>query len=447
MDYIQHTDEDVAAMLKAVGAKSVADLFDSIPERVRFKGELNLPGAHSELELTQRLGSLADANAQAGGEYACFMGGGCYDHYIPALVDHLSGRGEFYTAYTPYQSEASQGTLQTIFEYQTCMCELTGMDISNASHYDGGTAVTEAVITSTYFVRGRKKVVVSEALHPEYRRIMRTCTAPLGLEIVEVPAGGGATDVDKLKNAVDGDTVCVVLQNPNFFGCVEDADAVSQAAHNAGALLVACVDPISLALLKPPGEYNADIAVGEGQPLGSAMSYGGPHVGFFTAKEKYLRKMPGRIIGQTVDAAGERGFVMALQTREQHIRREKATSNICTNQALNAMRALIYLSALGRRGLRKVAELCLQKTHYAADSLHEKGVELAFTAPFFREFVVRCKKPAAEIIQELAKEKILAGPELGRFYKGMENCLLVAVTEKNTREQIDALVDALAQAQ
>jgi glycine dehydrogenase subunit 1 len=447
MDYIQHTEADVKEMLETLGAKSIDDLFDSVPQDVRFKGKLNLPQAHSELELTRELGRLAGANAQAGGEYACFLGGGCYDHYIPALVDHLSGRGEFYTAYTPYQSEASQGTLQTIFEYQTCMCELTGMDISNASHYDGGTAVTEAVIMCTYFVRGRKKVVVSEALHPEYRQIIRTYTAPLGLEIAEIPASAGVTDVKKLKAAVDGDTVCVVVANPNFFGCIEDVETASEAAHGAGALLVACVDPISLALLKPPGACGADIAVGEGQPLGSPMSYGGPHLGFFTAREKYLRKMPGRIVGQTVDADNRRGFVMALQTREQHIRREKATSNICTNHALNAMRALVYLTALGKRGLRKVAELCLQKAHYAAEQLQARGVELAFGAPFFREFAVKCKKPAANVVNELTKKKILAGPALGRFYPEMADCLLVAVTEKNTKEQIDALIEALAEAQ
>jgi len=444
MDYIQHTQDDIGAMLDTVGAKSLEDLFDSIPESVRFKGALDLPEAHSELELARSLNKLACANAQAGGEYACFLGGGCYDHFVPAVVDHMSSRGEFYTAYTPYQAEASQGTLQTIFEYQTCMCELTGMDISNASHYDGGTAVTEAVITSSYYGRGRKKVVVSSALHPEHRQIMRTYTEPLGLEIVEVPADGGITDAAKLKAQVDENTVCVVLQQPNFFGCIEDAQAISQAAHDAGALLVVSVDPVSLALLKPPGEYGADIAVGEGQPFGSYMSYGGPHFGFFTAKEKYLRKMPGRIIGQTVDEDGKRGFVMVLQTREQHIRREKATSNICTNHALMAMRGLVYLSSVGKKGLRQVAELCLQKAHYAADRLKEKGVELAFDAPFFREFAVRCRKPAAQVISELANVKLLAGPALGLFYGDMEDCLLVAVTEKNTKEEIDALVAALS---
>jgi glycine dehydrogenase subunit 1 len=444
MDYIQHTEADVKAMLKALGAKSTDDLFDSVPQEVRFRKELNLPEAHSELALSRELSRLANRNAQAGGKYACFLGGGCYDHYIPAIVDHLTGRGEFYTAYTPYQAEASQGTLQTIFEYQTCMCELTGMDISNASHYDGGTAVSEAVITSTYYARGRSKVVVSEALHPEYRQVMKTYSVPLGLEIVEVPANTGVTDMERLKVEADKDTVCVVVQSPNFFGCVEDMDEAARAAHDAGALFIACVDPMSLALLKPPGEYDADIAVGEGQPFGSEMSYGGPHFGFFTAKEKYLRKMPGRIVGQTVDTEEKRGFVMALQTREQHIRREKATSNICTNQALNAMRALVYLSAVGKSGLRAVAGLCLQKAHYAADALKSKGVKLAFDAPFFREFAVKCKKPAAKVVEELAGKKILAGPDLGRFYKGMEDCLLVAVTEKNTKEQIDSLVEALA---
>jgi glycine dehydrogenase subunit 1 len=444
MDYIQHTRADEKAMLGAVGAKSVEELFDSVPEAVRFKGELNLPAAQSEMELERSLSRLACANAQAGGEYACFLGGGCYDHYIPALVEHLSGRGEFYTAYTPYQAEASQGTLQTIFEYQTCMCELTGMDISNASHYDGGTAVTEAVITSTYYARGRRKVVVSAALHPEYRAIMRTYTAPLGLEFVEIPADGGVTDMKKLREATDRETVCVVVQHPNFFGCLEDPQAAAEAAHGAGALFVACVDPISLALLKPPGEYDADIAVGEGQPLGSQMAYGGPHFGFFTAREKYLRKMPGRIVGETVDTDGRRGFVMALQTREQHIRREKATSNICTNQALNAMRAVVHLSALGKRGLRTVAELCVQKAHYAAEQLRAKGVELAFGAPFFREFAVKCGRPAQEVVKKLANAKILAGPALGRFYPGMDDRLLVAVTERNTKEQIDGLVEALS---
>jgi glycine dehydrogenase subunit 1 len=261
---------------------------------------------------------------------------------------------------------------------------------------------------------------------------------------VEIPAEGGVTDVEKLRAAADEETACVVLQHPNFFGCLENAQAAAEAAHAAGALFVACVDPISLALLKPPGEYGADIAVGEGQPLGSHMAYGGPHFGFFTAREKYLRKMPGRIVGETVDTDGRRGFVMALQTREQHIRREKATSNICTNQALNAMRAVVHLSALGKRGFRAVGELSVQKAHYAAEQLQAKGVELAFGAPFFREFVVKCAKSAREVAKELAESKILAGPALGRFYPEMENCLLVAVTERNTREQIDGLVDALS---
>ncbi len=432
-------------MLKALGAESLDDLFDSIPDKIRFKGTLRLPRPHSEPELRNRLSELASKNASTASGYASFLGGGCYDHYIPALVGHLSGRGEFYTAYTPYQAEASQGTLQAIFEYQTCICELTGMDISNASHYDGGTALAEAAIMSTYFARGRKKVVVPSAVHPEYRQIMATYVSPLGLEIAEVPFADGATDLEALKSAIDSNTVCVVVQNPNFFGCVEDVDTFSEIAHNAGALLVACVDPISLALLKPPGEYGADIAVGEGQPLGSEMAFGGPHFGFFAAKKKFLRKLPGRIIGQTVDADGKRGFVMAFQTREQHIRREKATSNICTNQALNAMQALIYMAALGKKGLRHVAELCLQKAHYAADALAAKGAELRFGAPFVREFAVKCPKPADQVVKDLAAKKILAGPALGPFYKGMDDCLLVAVTEENSREQIDSLAEALAQ--
>jgi len=445
MDYIQHTQEDVKQMLERIGVSGIEELFESVPEAIRFKGNLSLPQAHSEIELRKRMEQLARKNHAVGAENFCFLGGGCYDHYIPVVVDAVTSRGEFYTAYTPYQAEASQGTLQSIFEYQTAICELTGMEVSNASHYDGGTAFAEALIMAYNLNPKRRKILVSRAIHPEYRAIARTYTAPLPVDLIEVDFRDGTTDIEKLRSLAKKDqTLAIAFQTPNFFGCIEDCFEISKVARACDAFLIAVCDPISLAVLAPPGSYDADIAVGEGQPLGCEMSFGGPHFGFFTVKMKYVRKMPGRLIGETSDTQGRRAFVMTLMTREQHIRREKATSNICTNQALMAMRGLIYLVTLGKRGIREVAELCLQKAHYASEEISRlKRFAPRFSAPFFREFALKCPLPAAQVVENLNKMGVSFGPDLGRWYPELSDTLLVAVTEKRTKEDIDLLVRAL----
>jgi glycine dehydrogenase subunit 1 len=445
MDYIQHTEEDVKEMLRRIGVSSIEELFESVPEAIRFKENLSLPRAHSEIELRKRLEELARKNSTLGVGNVCFLGGGCYDHYIPAVVDAIASRGEFYTAYTPYQAEASQGTLQSIFEYQTAICELTGMEVSNASHYDGGTAFAEALIMAFNLNPKRTKILISRAIHPEYRQIARTYTAPLPVDLVEIDFTDGRTDIEKLRAMAKKDeTLCIAFQTPNFLGCIEDCLEISKLARACGAFLIVVCDPISLAVLAPPGSYGADIAVGEGQPLGCEMSFGGPHFGFFTVKMKYVRKMPGRLIGETIDTNGRRAFVMTLMTREQHIRRGKATSNICTNQALMAMRGLVYLVTLGKRGIREVAELCVQKAHYAQEQISRlKRFAPRFSAPFFREFALKCPIPAADVIEKLSKMGISAGPDLGRWYPELSDTLLVAVTEKRTKEEIDSLISAL----
>ncbi|MFH1422523.1 MAG: aminomethyl-transferring glycine dehydrogenase subunit GcvPA [Planctomycetota bacterium] len=446
MDYIQHTDSDIKKMLDKIGISSIEELFESVPEKIRFNGKLSLPNAHSELELRKKLEELAAKNISAGTKNVCFLGGGCYDHAVPAVVDTITSRGEFYTAYTPYQPEASQGTLQSIFEYQTVICELTGMEVSNASHYDGGTAFAEALIMAYNLNPKRNKILVSKTTHPEYRQIAKTYTAPFPVEIIDVDFQDGKTDLEKLKSLAKKDeTLCIAFQTPNFFGCIEECFEISKIARSVDALLVTAVDPISLAILAPPGAYDADIAVGEGQPLGCEMYFGGPHFGFFTTKSKYIRKIPGRLISETVDTNGKRAFVMTLMTREQHIRREKATSNICTNQALMAMRGLIYLVALGKKGLKETAELCTQKAHYAYEVLSkQKGFAPRFNAPFMREFALKCPKPAAQIIEQLTKSGFSVGPDLGKWYPELKDTLLIALTEKRTKEEIDSLVAVLA---
>jgi glycine dehydrogenase subunit 1 len=445
MDYIQHTEEDIKEMLGRIGISSIEELFESVPQKIRFKGNLSLPQAHSEIELRKRLEEMAQKNRTPGAGNVCFLGGGCYDHYIPAVVDAITSRGEFYTAYTPYQAEASQGTLQSIFEYQTAICELTGMEASNASHYDGGTAFAEALIMAFNLNPKKRQILVSRAIHPEYRAIAKTYTTPLPVDLVEIDFTDGRTDIDRLKMLAKKDqTLAIAFQTPNFFGCIEDCFEISKIARACDAFLVAVCDPISLAVLAPPGSYDADIAVGEGQPLGCEMYFGGPHFGFFTARMKYVRKMPGRLIGETTDSQGRRAFVMTLMTREQHIRREKATSNICTNQALMAMRGLIYLVTLGKKGIREVAELCLQKAHYACEEISRlKKFSPRFSAPFFREFALKCPLPAAQVVERLSKMGISVGPDLGRWYPELSDTLLVAATEKRTKEEIDSLASAL----
>ncbi|MBC7225000.1 MAG: aminomethyl-transferring glycine dehydrogenase subunit GcvPA, partial [Anaerolineae bacterium] len=378
--------------------------------------------------------------------YLCFLGAGAYRHYVPSVVDTILSRSEFYTAYTPYQPEISQGTLQAIFEYQTMICDLTGMEVSNASHYDGATAMAEAVIMALNVARlKRKKVTLAPSIHPEYRQVVRTYTQGMNLTVVgdEDPRG----DLAALKDLVDGDTACLIVQVPDFFGRIPSLATLQEladAVHQAGGLFVVSVDPISLGLLKPPGEYGADIVTGEGQALGAPLNFGGPYLGFFACREQHVRKMAGRLVGQTVDVEGKRGFVLTLSTREQHIRREKATSNICTNQGLMALGAAVYLATLGKHGLRRVAELCYHRAHYAAREIAAlPGYELLDDQPFFKEFVVRCPKPAREINEALLDQGIIGGFEVGKVCPGLDDCLMFCVTEMNSREEIDELVEAL----
>jgi glycine dehydrogenase subunit 1 len=442
MPYIPHSDTDRAEMLAALGVGSVAELFADVPAAHRFPA-LNLPPALSEMEVRWLAEALAEANFTAA-DGPCFLGAGAYRRFIPAVVDAVLRRGEFYTAYTPYQPEISQGTLQAIFEYQSMICALTGMEVSNASHYDGATATAEAVITAINVHRlKRRKVVVSLALHPQYREVVRTYTQGMGLTVV----GDEGRDEPCWAEALDADTACAIVQYPDFLGRVRDLSGVAEAAHRAGALLVVVADPVALGLLKPPGEFGADIVVGEGQGLGLGLNFGGPYLGFFATREEHVRRMAGRLVGQTVDTQGRRGFVLTLSTREQHIRREKATSNICTNQGLMALAAAVTMAALGRCGLRRVAELCYHRAHYAAERIAElPGYTVLADQPFFQEFVVRCPRPVAEINRGLfERARIIGGYDLGRAYPHLENCMLLCVTETNPRREIDLLVEALAE--
>jgi glycine dehydrogenase subunit 1 len=443
MPYFPNTDSDRQAMLEAIGAASVDDLLAMIPAKLRMSRDLCVPPGLGELELTAHMAELAGQNTPAT-QAACFLGGGSYDHFIPAVVDMVSSRGEFYTAYTPYQPEASQGSLQAFFEYQTLIAQLTGMDVSNASLYDGGSAVAEAVLMAMH-TTGRSRVVMAESVHPEYRQVVATYLANLGVDLVTLETPTGAIAVAELAAAVDDQTACVLVQHPNFFGCLEEVEQAAEIAHKHGALFVVSVDPISLGILKRPGEYGADIVVAEGQSLGNPMSFGGPYLGIMACREQFLRRMPGRLVGQTVDRRGNRCWVLTLQTREQHIRREKATSNICTNQGLYALRATVYLALMGPTGMRDVANLCLQKARYAAEQLSSMPtLSLAFERPTFKEFVVRAKGSSVEALIEKAQaQNIFAGVSLGQWYPQFSDCLLVAVTEKRTKAEIDRLATAV----
>ncbi len=426
-------------MLEALGLSSVEDLFSCIPEAVRFKGKLNLPKALSEMELVSHMQALADSDLNLDA-CACFLGAGVYDHYVPAAIDQILLRQEFYTSYTPYQPEISQGTLQALFEYQTMICDLTGMDVSNASMYDGASALAEASIMACS-ITGRSRVLMARSIHPESRQAVRSYVTFRDMRVEEFGYVEGQANLEELEEKVSPDTAAVLVQTPNFFGIVEPLEAIAEIAHRHGALFVASVDPISLALLKSPGESGADIAVGSGQPLGNPISFGGPHFGFLAAKEKFVRRMPGRIVGIAHDKNGKRGFVLTLQAREQHIRREKATSNICTNHTLNAIAAAIYLSLMGRDGLVKVAELCQKKARYAYKALTGLGkFKPAFSAPFFREFVLLSAEPVGDLNRRLLGEKVIGGHQLGKDYPEMPDGWLLAVTEKRTREEIDHLV-------
>jgi glycine dehydrogenase subunit 1 len=445
MPYLFNTPEDQQAMLEAIGAGSIDELFDSIPKELRLGRPLKIPSALSELELAQHMAALTAKNAHAG-QKVCFLGGGSYDHFIPAVVDAISSRGEFYTSYTPYQPEVSQGNLQAMFEYQTLICELTGMDVSNASLYDGGSAAVEGVLMSMSVTKRTGKVVTVASVHPEYHEILETYLINLGTELVTVGTPEGTVPLADLAAAVDDKTACVLVQYPNFFGCIEEVEMIAQIAHDAGALLVVAFDPISLGLLKRPGDLGADVVVAEGQSLGSPMAYGGPYLGIMACREQFVRRMPGRIAGETVGQHGRRCWVLTLQTREQHIRREKATSNICTNQGLYALRATIYLSTMGPQGMREVAELCLRKANYAAQQITaDSRFSRAFDAPFFKEFVVRDTDGAVEqLLADASDAGYLAGVPLGRWYPELADCFLVTVTEKRTRQELDALAKCLA---
>jgi len=444
MPYLYNTTEDQQAMLAAIGAGSIDELFAMVPAEMRLNRALNIPAAMSEMELMQHMAALAAKN-EHGGSKVCFLGGGSYDHFIPSVVDEIAGRGEFYTSYTPYQPEVSQGNLQVVFEYQTLITRLAGLDVSNASLYDGGSATAEAVLMAISSTQRYGKVVMPASVHPEYRQTVATYLANLGVEVVTIATPNGITRPDVLAAAVDQTTACIVVQQPNFFGCIEDAATLATIAHDAGALVVASFDPISLGLLKGPGDWGADIAVAEGHTLGTPMQYGGPYLGIMACREKLVRRMPGRIAGETVDRRGKRCFVLTLQTREQHIRREKATSNVCTNQGLFALRATIYLALLGPQGLRETANLCLQKSRYAAEQLCKSDrFELAFNGPTFKEFVIRDRNDQVDVLLSNAfAAGFLAGVPLNPWYPELQNCFLIAVTEKRTRKEIDLLASAM----
>jgi len=441
MAYIPHTDAERKEMLAAVGLQNLDELYQAVPADVRFP-DLDLPEAVSELEIAQEMQEMAEANVDVQ-HFACFLGAGAYNHFIPSAVDHMLRRGEFYTAYTPYQPEISQGTLQAIFEYQSLICNLTGMQVSNASHYDGATALAEAAILALNHHRGRRtRLVLSPAIHPQYRQVVRTYMQGMGVEIVGDEHLPGSAD--DLPAKIDANTAMIAVQYPDFFGRIRDWTALGQAAHAAGALLCVVVNPLSLGLLRPPSEFDADIVVGDGQPLGIPMSFGGPTLGHFTVKQEFVRKMAGRLVGETVDSRGQRGYVLTLTPREQHIRREKATSNICTNVALMALASAVYLSLMGKQGLRQVAELCYHKAHYAAEQLAAvPGYSLWTKGSFFHEFVLKCPRPVAEINQALLDLDILGGYDLGQDYPELRDHMLLAVTEMNSRDQIDALVEAM----
>ncbi len=444
MSYVLNTPEDQKAMLAAIGVASVEDLFANIPAALRLGRTLDIPPAMSEMELQAHLSQLLAKN-QSASEAVCFLGGGAYDHFIPSVVDAIAGRSEFYTAYTPYQAEASQGTLQAVFEYQSLMCELTGMGVANASLYEGGSSVTEAALM-TLGITKRQEVLIAESVHPEYRQTLETYAANLNCKVRTLPTPNGVLNPDDVKTAVSDATACVIAQSPNFFGHLEEMQAIGDAAHKVGALFVASFDPVSVGALNRPGDYGADIAVAEGQGLGVPLQYGGPYLGILACHDdsRFLRKIPGRLVGQTTDRNGKRAWVLTLQPREQHIARANATSNICTNQGLLALRAAVYLTAVGPQGLKETAELCVRKAHYAAEQLCKvAGVSLRFKAPFVKEFALQVPGDADLLLAKLRAKGFHAGLPLGRWYPALKDCITVAVTEKRTKAEIDGLVEAL----
>lgn len=444
MGYIPLTDADREEMLLSVGVASIGDLFADVPEKLRYP-EIPLPSSLSEMQVQRTLRQISEQNMDL--EHCLsFLGAGAYQHYIPSVVQHILSRSEFYTAYTPYQPEISQGTLQATFEYQSMICNLTGLEVANASHYDGATALAEGVLMAYNLLRGkRRRALVSPQIHPEYRQVVRTYCQGIDIEVVGDESG--ATTIRELQDRIDDDTFCVVVQNPNFLGeleRVEDLTALAEAAHARQALLIVVGYPIALALIEPPGAYGADIAVGEAQPLGVSLSYGGPYIGYLACRQKHVHRMAGRLVGQTVDIEGRRGFVLTLSAREQHIRRERATSNICTNQALCALAAAVYMSALGPQGLRQVARLCYHKAHYLAQQIDRLGAyHLVTDRPFFNEFVIRCSRPAHEINASLVQMGIIGGFDLGQLDPRNDHQMLLCATEVHSREMLDRLVQSL----
>ncbi len=448
MTYIPHTDSERDEMLAAIGFARIEDLFADVPAQVRFP-KLNLPPAASELDIAHEIRTRAARNFVADPSLS-FLGGGTYHHFRPAIVDYVLSRGEFYTSYTQYQPEVSQGMLQALFEYQSMICRLTGMEASNASHYDGATALAEAVLLALNVTQGkRSKIILSPAIHPQYRAVVRTYLRGTHVAAV-VGDQDGIADLDHLKSLLDEETAALVIQNPNFFGQFEAVDGLADAVHSAGALLVVVTDPVALGLFRPPGSYGADIVVADGQALGVPVSFGGPHLGIFATRSAYVRRLSGHLVGETVDADGRRGYVLTLATREQHIRRAKATSNICTNSAVCALGAAVYLATMGKTGLKQVAELCFHKSHYAAKAIARlKGFTVnpqAPKRPFFKEFVVRLPRPADEINRLLREQHgIVGGYDLGRDYPQMQGHMLITVTEVNTRASIERLVQAFGE--
>jgi glycine dehydrogenase subunit 1 len=438
--YLPDTKQDQEEMLDFLKVKSVDDLFADLPAEIRLDGELEIPKAVPEPLLMKKMNQLASKNTNAN-NYPMFLGAGTYDHYIPSVVNHMISRSEFYTAYTPYQPEISQGELQAIFEFQTMVCELTGMDVANSSMYDGFTALAEAASLAVASTR-RSKVIVSQAVHPESRAILKTVAAGPEYTVEEATLLNDVTDVDQLQRQIDKDTAAVIVQYPNFFGSVEDLIEIKQIAKSNGAILIVSANPLALALLEAPGKLGADIVIGDMQPLGIPMSFGGPHCGYFAVNKKLMRKIPGRIVGQTADEQGKRGFVLTLQAREQHIRRDKASSNICSNQALNALASSICMTALGKHGIRHMAQLNIEKADYMAKRLQEKGFIIKNHAPFFNEFVVELPLSVSELNAKLLEAGIIGGFDLGDDYEA-DNQMLIAVTEQRTKEEIDQFVSVL----
>ena len=439
--YLPMTSQDEKEMLDTIGIQSIDELFADIPEKVRFKGEYKIKPAKSESSLTKELSQLAAKNADSN-TYASFLGAGVYDHYKPIIVDHVISRSEFYTAYTPYQPEISQGELQAIFEFQTMISELTGMEIANSSMYDGGTALAEAGMLAAGHTR-RKKILVSRAVHPESREVVRSYALGQSIAVEEIPLKDGHTDLEALKNMIDDNTAAVMIQYPNFFGQVENLKEIEPIVHAAGALFAVSSNPLALGALTPPGKLGADITVGDAQPFGIPEAFGGPHCGYFAVNKPLMRKVPGRLVGETTDEDGQRGFVLTLQAREQHIRRDKATSNICSNQALNALAAAVAMTALGKEGTKEIAIQNITKTHYMKQQLKAAGFDIAFEGAHFNEVVVKTASPVKKLNASLLQKGMIGGYDLGLSYKEFEGHVLVAVTEQRTKEEIDAFVQEM----